>query len=174
MSFTPYSKQQQLNRGNGLDSRDLQKYKDRSMGWMKAKAVEVFHKYIRERDRQGDTFFCMGSSQWKKIKVENGHSNYHAGHFYPSGEYPMLRFDEVNVNGESLQANYFRGDHLIHYQENIIKKWGRSEFNRIQMIASYNKRAPKKWTKIELIEIIKTYTEKLKNLRNETSDKTNH
>lgn len=165
-----YSKEDQLNRSGGLHAKELEKYKDRSMKWMKEKAKQKCHEYVRERDRQGDVFFDMGSSKWVKIKKEKGHSNYHAGHYYPAGEYPMLKYDEVNVNGESLRSNYFSGDHLIHYRDNLIKKWGRAEFNRLQMVASFNKRVPKKWTKIELAEIIKYYTKKLKDLR----DASNH
>lgn len=165
MSFTPYSKEDQLNRSGGLSPHDMQKYKDKSMGWMKAKAVAVCHEYIRERDRDGDHFTCISCGNIKVIKKEQGQSNYHAGHFKSAGEYPMLRFDEVNINGQCQQCNYFKSGNLQLYTESIIKKWGRAEYNRIQMMASYNKRAPKKWTKIELVDIIKTFSKKLKDLR---------
>jgi hypothetical protein len=165
MSFTPYSKEDQLNRGGGLSTHDLQKYKDMPMARMKAKAVEVCHEYIRERDREGDHFTCISCGIIKLIKKGRGNSNYHAGHFMSAGEYPMLKFDEVNINGQCLQCNYFKSGKLELYTENLIKKWGRAEYDRLLMVAAYNKRAPKKWTKIELVDIIKTYTNKLKNLK---------
>ena len=165
MTFKPYSKEQQLNRSGGLASKDLQKYQARSIKWLKEKATKVFNEYIRERDREKDHFTCISSGNVIKIKVDRGSSNYHAGHYYSAGEYQMLRYDEVNVNGQSLQQNYYSGDHLIGYREGIIKKWGIDQLKRLETIAAFNKRVPKKWTKIELIEIIQKYTRKLKDLK---------
>lgn len=170
MAFRPYSKEDQLNRG--IDTSDMQKYKGKTLASIKAKAVEVFNRYIRERDREGDHFTCISCGNIAPIKTEKGHSNYHAGHYYPAGEYSMLKFDEQNVNGEELRCNYYRGDHLIGYRERLVKKWGLQHLARLDAIAQLNKRAPKKWSRIELIHIIKVYTEKLQQLKNGSQNKT--
>jgi len=166
MSFTPYSKEDQLNRSGGLHSDELKRYKDKSIKWMKEKARSVCHQYIRERDRDGNHFTCISCGQIKLIKTENGHSNYHAGHFKSAGEYPMLKYDEVNINGQCIQCNHFKSGNVHLYSESIIKKWGRAQYNRINAIASYSNRVGKKWDKIELAEIIKYYSRKLKDIKN--------
>lgn len=158
--FKPYSKEDQLNRGKGLHSSDIQKYKHLSYQGLKNKAIKIFNAWIRERDRNGDTFQCVSCRNHKVIKsLPQGGSNYHAGHFIPAGTCEALRFDEVNVNGECLQCNYFSGDHLLGYRYTIIKKWGEEQLKRIEMIEKISKRKSKKWSRIELVEIIMRYSE---------------
>ncbi len=137
----------------------LQKYQERRIPWLLAKAVSVFNAWIRERDREGNYFTCCSCHKRKRIKIVKGKSNFHAGHYYPAGKFSMLKFDEVNVNGECSYCNSFSGDHLIGYRETIIAKHGQKEMNRIETVAAYNKRAPKKWMRIELIDIIEKYSQ---------------
>jgi len=167
MTFKPYSKEDQLNRSGGIHADDLKKYKNRSVAWMKEKAKAKCHEYVRERDRDGNHFQCCSCGKIKLIQSKTGGgSNYHAGHFKAAGECEMLRYDEVNINGQCDQCNYFKSGNLLPYQDHIIRKWGRAQLNRLNALYSYNKRVPKKWTKIELAEIIKYYSKKLKDLRN--------
>lgn len=141
-----------------LRASTVERYKKLSVSTLKRKAKTIFNAWIRERDREGDYFTCVSCRKKKRIIKSKGQSNFHAGHFYPAGQYESLRFDEVNVNGECSACNYYSGDHLIGYRKSIIERHGEKELERIEMLAAYSKRAPKKWMRIELIEIIQKYS----------------
>lgn len=140
-----------------MESKTIQKYKNKTQAQLMRKAVQVFNAYIRDRDSDGEYFTCASCRKTKRIKKGRGGSNFHAGHYYAAGQYSALRFDEVNVNGECVQCNYFFGDHLIGYRQSIIDRHGMDELQRIKNIALLNKRQPKKWHRLELIEIIEKY-----------------
>jgi len=75
-----------------LSNQQIEKYKSRNISWLLEKATENFNLYIRNRDRQGDYFYCPTCRQTKRI--EGG--NYHASHLFPAGHYSWLRFNEDN------------------------------------------------------------------------------
>lgn len=130
----------------------IQRLQSRSLAWLKAKAKEAFHAHIRERDSHGHYFECIACGMLKDKKQMQ------AGHFYPAGKYRSIEFDEVNVNGECIQCNYYSGDHLIGYKKRIIEKWGPDELTRLEIKAAHEKRKGFcKYTKHELIEIILKY-----------------
>ena len=133
-----------------MEAKTVQKYKDKSLPALKKRAEHYFNAYIRKRD-EGKP--CISCNQFKLLQC---------GHYYPAGQYPMLKFNEFNANGEDLQCNYFSGDHLIGYRENLINRIGEDKVLELDMLAKYNKRTPYKWSRIELIEIIETYKQKLK------------
>ncbi len=135
-----------------LTSNIIQKYKSKSIPKLLERATHYFNKFIRLRDKGRP---CIACSQFKTLQC---------GHYYPAGQYPMLKFNEDNCNGEDLQCNYFSGDHLITYRENLIRKIGIERVEKLDLIAKYNKRTPFKWSRIELIEIIETYKQKCKEL----------
>ena len=135
----------------------ISKYQTWPLPKLKKKAIKVFNAWIRERDREGNYFTCVSCRKKKRIIKSKGTSNYHAGHYFPAPT-EALRFDEVNVNGECSHCNYYSGKHLIGYRKSIIERHGEKELERIEMVAAYGKRAPKKWMRIELIEIIQKYS----------------
>lgn len=135
-----------------FDVKTIQKYKRKSLPQLMSKATEVFNAYIRKRDKH---LPCISCSQYKALQ---------AGHFYDANKYPMLRYKELNVNGECLYCNYYSGDHLIGYRANLISKIGEDNVIELDMIAKYNKRITYKWSRIELIEIIEDYKQKCKEL----------
>lgn len=137
-----------------LKTKQVRHYKFKTLPWLTKRAQEVFNAYIRERDKLTDgTFKCISCGKIKKIKG----GNYHAGHFYPAGQYQSLRFDERNVNGECVKCNYYSGDHLIGYRENLINKIGQSQFEELEMLAKASKRHFHKWDRLSLIYVINKY-----------------
>jgi len=134
------------------DDKYIERIQNRPVRWLKKKAKEVFHAYIRERDSKGHYFECIACGMLKDK------SQMQAGHFYPAGQYKSIEFDPVNVNGECIQCNYYSGDHLIGYRKRLIDKWGQEELARLEMKAAYEKRNGFcKLTKYELIDIIVKY-----------------
>ena len=128
-----------------MEAKTVQKYKGKSLPALMKLATKHFNAYIRKRDEDKP---CISCSQYRTLQ---------AGHYYPAGHYPMVRFNEVNVNGECLQCNYFSGDHLVFYRENMTERHGAQAVLDLDMWAKYNMRTPHKWSRIELIDIIETY-----------------
>ncbi len=135
-----------------LEANDIQKYLKKSVSALLKRAEHYCHKYIRARDKDRP---CISCNQFRTLQ---------AGHYHPAGTVKMLRFNEFNINGECKSCNYFSGDHLIIYRKNLIKKFGLEKVDELDMIAAYNKRVSEKWEKIEIIEIIERYKQKLKEL----------
>ena len=118
--------------------------------WLKI-AQSHFNEYIRLRDKDQ---LCI-SCQKPPLKKN-------AGHFYNSNNHYNVRFDERNVNLQCEHCNTFLSGSLINYRENLIKKIGITDFNKLSLIANETR----KFTISEVKEIIETYKEKIKTLKN--------
>ena len=110
-------------------------------------AQQVFNKYIRERDKGSVCISCQ-----KKPLKEN------AGHFYNANNHWSVRFDERNVHLQCEHCNTYLSGNLIYYRENLIKKIGFDEFEKLSVKA----KETRKYSKEELKEIIELYKNKLK------------
>ena len=110
-------------------------------------AQQVFNKYIRLRDKGLNCISCN-----KKALKEN------AGHFYNANNHYNVRFDENNVHLQCEHCNTFLSGNLINYRENLIKKIGVKEFKELEQRANKTR----KFTKVELKQILETYKQKLK------------
>lgn len=113
---------------------------------LKDKLVKVFHKFIRERDKDQP---CISCGQYTTLQ---------AGHFYSGGHYSALRFDEDNVHGQCLRCNYFLSGNLNNYRINLEKKIGTERLKQLDMKASiYIRDRTFKWDRFSLIEKIEKY-----------------
>ena len=112
-----------------------------------AKAQQIFNRYIRTRDSQDGYFTCISCGQTK------GHEVMDAGHYVPVKGSSALRFDEYNVNGECKSCNGFDQFLLIGYRKNLIDKIG----ERMVLHLESQHRQIKRWSRIELNEIIEKY-----------------
>ena len=112
-----------------------------------AKAQKIFNAYIRQRDSENGLFTCISCGQVKPTELMD------AGHYVPQKNSSALRFNEYNVNGECKSCNGFDQFHLIGYRKNLINKIG------IEMVEylETNNREVKKWSRTELLQIIKDY-----------------
>lgn len=110
-------------------------------------AQQVFNKFIRERDKGSVCISCQ-----KKPLKEN------AGHFYNANNHWSVRFDERNVHLQCEHCNTYLSGNLIYYRENLIKKIGLDEFEKLSVKA----KETRKYSKEELKEIIEVYRNKLK------------
>lgn len=81
------------------------------------------------------------------------------GHFFGRSNM-ATRFDEDNCNAECIGCNRVKSDHLIYYQENLIKKIGVSRFSTLRE----RSHSIKKWDDDELDKMIKYYTNEVKRL----------
>lgn len=114
----------------------------------------VFSAYIRLRDVMPNGMGrCISCG---KIKP---YSELDCGHFF-SRVNMATRFDEDNCNAECRGCNRASADHLIYYQESLIKKIGVSRFSTLRERA----RSIKKWDNSELEEMIEKYKHEVKRL----------
>ena len=116
-------------------------------------AQQVFNQYIRLRD-QGKPCIACDNKNMKKIN---------ASHFYSAGGHMAVRFDERNVHSGCEYCNTYLSGNLIFYRENLIKKIGIEEFERLSVDAMQTR----KYTREELKEVINTYKLKIKLLKSE-------
>lgn len=77
-----------------------------------------------------------------------------AGHYVSVKGGSFLRFHEWNVNGECQRCNGFDEFHLIGYNKNLKAKIGDDAVAWLED----NRREIKKWTRVELEDIIKKYS----------------
>ena len=119
--------------------------------WMK-EAQKVFNQYIRLRDKNQTCISC-GSKLGSK---------YDAGHFYSMGGHKAVTFDEDNVHAQCVACNQFKSGNLINYREGLIKRIGEAKLNDLSQRANQTR----KYTNDELKELIKTYKQKINEIRN--------
>jgi hypothetical protein len=124
----------------------------KSLPQLKALAQLAFNAYIRERDKN---LPCISCGQMKPLQ---------AGHFYPVKTYDGLRYDEDNCHGECQYDNCFNDFHLVPYEKNLIKRIGEQRYKELEQRADNYKKNGYKWSKSELIDIIKKYQQKIKEL----------
>lgn len=129
-----------------MTSDQIQKYKHLSTPRLKAKAIEVFNRWIRNRDKDEP---CINCGRYTTLQC---------GHFFAAGKYNWLRFWEDNSNGECLQCNYFDSEsHAMKYRPNLIKKIGQERFDRLTFESLRADKRQYKHSRYELIEIIEKY-----------------
>ena len=124
----------------------------------KEKAQKIFNEYIRLRDCL-ETTGCPFAAVCCTCGGEVTNSgDLQAGHYIldsPNGN--LTSFDEVNVNGQCKSCNRYHHGRLDEYSKFIIEKYGLKEFNRLHNL----KLKTKKWTILELEDIIEKYKKKL-------------
>ena len=108
---------------------------------LKKKAQDTFNKWIRQRDAEKGCISC-------------GSQIDHAGHYFSSGHYSALTFDEQNVHGQCLRCNNFLHGNLVFYRMGLVNRYG-DEY--VKGLESKSNQRVKKYDRVELEEIIKKY-----------------
>ena len=110
----------------------------------------VFNKFIRLRDKDEGCISCD-----KPLNTK-----YDAGHFYSTGSYPELRFNEDNVFGQCVHCNQHKHGALIEYGERLHTRIGLVKILRLKELINI----PKKYTIDELKGLKVMYKLKIKQL----------
>ena len=143
-----------------MESKTIQKYKQKSLLNLHKIAKEWFHKFIRLRDTDENGYGrCISTGQILRYGTESAQ----AGHYYSAGKYPSLEFNELNVNLQSKQDNYF-GHDFAAYAANLKTKIGVEEFEKLDQLAAMSKQINYKHDRFTLIDIIETYKGKVKEI----------
>ena len=115
--------------------------KVKSLKGLKKKAITVFNKWIRERDKNKGCISCITGG------VHN------AGHFYHGHIYSALQFNEVNVQGQCVHCNLGKAGNPEGFRQGLIKRYGQTKVDLLDSAARHGK----KWTEVELKFIISHY-----------------
>jgi hypothetical protein len=111
----------------------------------------IFNTYIRERDKNEPCISCP-----KPLS-----SKFDAGHYYSTGSYPELRFNEDNVHGQCVHCNQHKRGNLIEYLEGLHTRIGLVKILKLKELAN----VPRKYTIQELKGLKVFYKLKIKNLK---------
>jgi hypothetical protein len=136
-----------------LTAKQIARYKKKSQAQLMKIAVKWCHKYIRLRDEGKDCICCPGK-----------YGNLQAGHFYPAGFYPNLKFNEYNIHGQRLGCNYHKHGNTSAYRQNIVNRIGQEKLEELDKLAANYKRNGWKWNRFYIISVIEEYKRKVKEL----------
>ena len=126
--------------------------KTKTLSKLKQDAQIVFNMYVRLRD-QGKPCISCGSFTGTQ-----------AGHYFSVGAYGGLRFNEDNCHLQCPACNMFKHGNLIEYGLNLRDRIGQERYDRLIEDSRLYKMNGYKFTRTELIELKKTYQQKIKNL----------
>ena len=108
---------------------------------LKNKAIKIFNKWIRERDKNSGCISCITGG------VHN------AGHFYHGHIYSALQFNEVNVQGQCVHCNLSKAGNEKGFRQGLIRRYGQGKVDLLDSAARHRNQ----WTVLELEQIIKHY-----------------
>lgn len=128
----------------------LKKFNDTDVNVLKKIAQKVCNTYIRLRDKDEPCISCGYNGNERQ---------WHAGHYKPSGGFSALRFSELNIHKQCSICNNHLSGNLVLYRENLIKKIGIKEVEKLELCS-----ATKRYSVEELQEIAKYYKAKIKDL----------
>jgi hypothetical protein len=110
----------------------------------------VFNKYICLRDKGNPCISCNATNYTVSC-----------GHYFPSGKYKSVTFDEDNCHSQCwYNCNSKLSGNLIEYRVGLIKKIGLERLEALEQKA----RQHKQWSKFEIQELIIIYKQKIKEL----------
>jgi hypothetical protein len=140
-----------------MESKEINKYKDKSVPKLLSIAERHFNLFIRNRDRKDDYFFCPthANGRGKLIRIEG--DNYQACHLFPAGKYGWIRLNEDNVHGGCKSCNYFQHGVGYVYGDWVRKTIGEERYKKLIDMNEYYKQHSWHWDRFSLIEIILKY-----------------
>lgn len=123
---------------------------------LKRKLRIVLHKYIRMRDAyfEDGAWWVKCVTCGERIPFKDST----AGHFFPAGTYPVVRFAEWNINGQCIRCNKYQHGALIQYTIEMIRRYGIKGLDHYYGIATGG---GKDLSSAELHDLIDSYNQKL-------------
>lgn len=118
------------------------KKKLKTIAQLKRSALVPFSQFIRKRDQLPD-------GTWNCISCGKNVNKVHASHLFERDLYPVLAFNENNVNASCIRCNLFQHGNLLEYRKNLITKIGLKAVEELEEIA-FSDKAKIQYTRIEL------------------------
>jgi len=135
-------------------TRELRKkVREKDHGWHVQTLQKEFNKWIRFRDKDKP---CIACGRFDPPYHPNK-GQWDAGHFRSTGAHPELRFVEINCHKECVYCNTNDTEHLIKYQDSLVKLYGQETVDELK-----GPHKPKHYTIPELQEMTRDYRQRLK------------
>jgi len=126
-----------------------------SLQYLKNNTTAIVHKYIRLRDKGKSCISC--GIEWS--------NNFQAGHYYKAELYSSLKYNEFNINGQCMTCNIRKEGNLNLYAINLPKRIGEKNFDKLNKLASLDKKNQFKWDREDLIKIKNHYKNLIKKMK---------
>ena len=110
---------------------------------------QLVNKYVRMRDKGQPCISCQ-----KPIKGKMD-----AGHLYAVGNYPSVRFNLKNINGQCINCNQYNGGAINDYRLNFVLKYSREDLEELDKLAHQQRQ----YSVTEIKEMIHEFKELTKN-----------
>jgi hypothetical protein len=109
-------------------------------------ATIVFNAWIRKRDEGKPCISCG-----KSLPLQ-------AGHFYNAKNFPVLRFNEYNVNGQCEECNCFKEGSFTKYAKGLTERFPNNDVvHSLNIVMAAHKIHGYKWDREYLIRVIELY-----------------
>jgi hypothetical protein len=133
------------------------KKKTKSLSKLKKEFWDIFSLYIKKKYEVEDGW-CRCYTCQKPLKI--GTSDCQGGHYYTKKGYPSLYFDENNVRPQCFHCNISLSGNAVIFGENLLNEIG---FDALEVMKSKRHNLVK-LTKVDYIELIEKYKQKLSDL----------
>lgn len=140
------------------------KLRDEDRPWHIKTLQKIFNKFIRLRDAEYPCISCGRHNP--PFFPRKG--RWDAGHFRSVGGNPELRFEEKNCFKECVFCNTKDSEHLIKYQDNLVRIFGQARVDWLK-----GPHDAKHYNVPELQDMIKEYRRKNKELELRPPDMVN-
>jgi len=145
-----FQKRTALQKSQRKEQKAVLKEKLKTLSQYEADAKKSFQKWIRLRDNEQPCISCPTSTA----------DLFDGGHYLKAELFSGLIFDERNCHKQCRKCNRFLNGNELQYRKGLLLRYG-IEFVEQLEADSVHKRVYK-FTKEELIEIKRTYDQKLK------------
>ena len=153
-----FKKKKKTQQGESNESKAESKNKEKKQSSSQSRLIRkldrLFSLYIRLRDAMPNGYVrCIACGRIKKFEEVD------CGHFH-SRTHMSTRYDEDNCHAECRFCNRISSEHLIGYQQNLIRKIGKTRFDFLHVKAH----SAKHYEDSELEKLIIDYTAEVKKL----------
>ena len=142
--------------------KEKQEHNKNDNKWLIKEAQKVFNRYIRKRDERLPCVSCGYVFSYLEGEPQGEGRQRQAGHLKTEAKNSLLRFHEDNVWSQCNHCNdptWGLKGNVGEYEKNLRVKIGD---DRVDVL--FQPKIEKKWTNIELQDIIEKYKEKIKEL----------
>ena len=121
---------------------------------LKNKAQKIVNLFIRLRDakiRNGKLYAtCLTCGREWELITATDKRKYHSGHYFKEHQFSPVRYEHDNMRGQCSVCNKDQHGQMGIFKRNLILEIGQERFD----ILNYKRNQIKKWTALELEQVI--------------------
>jgi hypothetical protein len=133
------------------------KRKQKSLPKLKKQALDLYSELIKLKAFNEGKLRCYTCD----TPLTLNSSNTQLGHYLSRGAYPGLTFHPDNSRIQDIRCNVWLHGNTIEFRERLIKEIGLERVERLE----FNRHVQVKWTRGEFENMIKVFSEQIKELK---------